>query len=193
MNSLRFNPYKICGYPQRVHHNFQFFGFLNLIRTVTNNISPNSTMIEIGSFMGESTMMFASTCYFDKIYSIDPYDGDDMGIKDLGLNNWNFIQEQFKINTRYFDYIEQINDYSQNVYNQFKDNSIDFIYIDADHTYESVKRDIELFIPKLKNGGIIGGHDYSNSWPGVKQAVTETIGKPTWYFKDTSWLHRIEK
>ena len=190
MNSLRFNPYKVTGYPDRVHHNYQFLGFINLLNTVVNNVGKNSIMIEIGSFMGESTMLFASTCYFDKIYSIDPYDGDDMGIE-VHFNNWNFVQEQFKINTRYFDYIEQINDYSQNTYNQFQDNSIDFIYIDADHTYESVKRAIELFIPKLKKGGIIGGHDYSDDWPGVKRAVTEIIGKPTWYFKDTSWLHKI--
>lgn len=191
MNSLRFNPYKVTGYENRVHHNYQLFGFIELLQVLTSNIKLGASMIEIGSFMGESTFLFASTCYFDKIYSIDSYDGDDMGIKGLDLKGWDFIQDQYKLNTRYFDFIEQINNFSFDVSDRFKDKSIDFIYIDADHTYESVKKDLELYIPKIKDGGIIGGHDYSDAWPGVKEAVTEIIGKPTWYFRDTSWLHKI--
>ena len=51
---------------------------------------------------------------------------------------------------------------------------LDMIFIDADHTYESVKRDIGLWWDKVKVGGIISGHDYDHSHqPGVKQAVDE--------------------
>ena len=42
----------------------------------------------------------------------------------------------------------------------FNDESLDFIYIDANHKYEYVKQDMETWFPKLRNGGIFAGHDY---------------------------------
>ena len=54
--------------------------------------------------------------------------------------------------------------------------SLDFVFIDADHSYEGCKADIEHWLPKLKTNGILCGHDYENSdYPkfGVKKAVDE--------------------
>jgi len=52
--------------------------------------------------------------------------------------------------------------------------SLDFIYIDGDHSYTGVKDDIRVWLPKVKRNGVLGGHDYTNlSVPGVKQAVDE--------------------
>jgi len=62
----------------------------------------------------------------------------------------------------------------------FKDNALDLIFIDADHKYESVKEDIIAWLPKVRKGGILSGHDYDgedNMHPGVKQAVDEIFGK----------------
>jgi len=53
----------------------------------------------------------------------------------------------------------------------FEDESLDFIFIDADHTYETVKRDIELWAPKVQKEGIIFGHDLN--WGDVARAVGE--------------------
>ena len=44
----------------------------------------------------------------------------------------------------------------------FKDNILDFLFIDGDHMYESVKSDLELYLPKMKGTGIIAGHDFES-------------------------------
>ena len=57
-----------------------------------------------------------------------------------------------------------------------EDRSLDLLFIDALHDYESVRDDISYWQPKVKHGGIICGHDYENRrFPGVKQAVHEVF------------------
>jgi cobalamin biosynthesis Co2+ chelatase CbiK len=51
--------------------------------------------------------------------------------------------------------------------------SLDFVFIDAGHEYESVCEDLNAWFPKLKNTGVIAGHDYTEHHPGVVRAVNE--------------------
>ena len=58
--------------------------------------------------------------------------------------------------------------------------SLDFAFIDAEHTYDAVTADIAAWLPKLRPGGLLCGHDYSipgersaHGWPGVVRAVDE--------------------
>ena len=53
------------------------------------------------------------------------------------------------------------------------DKSLDFVFIDAAHDYESVLTDLELWFPKIRDGGIIAGHDYCEHYNGVIKAVNE--------------------
>lgn len=58
---------------------------------------------------------------------------------------------------------------------------LDFVYIDADHSYQGCLTDIKAWFPKVREGGIMGGHDYgSSSFPGVKQAVDQFFGHLGW-------------
>lgn len=76
----------------------------------------------------------------------------------------------------------------------YKDNSLDFIFIDGAHDYKSVKEDVEHWFPKLKIGGYISGDDYA--WPSVSNAVDEYFGKknvksikaPTYNYVEQTWL-----
>jgi len=52
----------------------------------------------------------------------------------------------------------------------FDDNSLDFAYIDASHGYEDVIRDCVLWWPKIKNDGIMCGHDYRLDWHNMTKA-----------------------
>lgn len=56
---------------------------------------------------------------------------------------------------------------SSDMASRFEDNSLDFVYIDGNHAYDWVKEDIELWWPKIKQGGILAGHDYLDlDWTG---------------------------
>lgn len=80
-----------------------------------------------------------------------------------------------------------IRDYTFNAVKEFKDSEIDFVFIDADHSYEAVKKDIEDWDPKVKIGGYVFGHDID--WPTVKQAVEEKYGKDYVIEDDNVWYH----
>ncbi len=58
--------------------------------------------------------------------------------------------------------------------NNFKDGSIDMVFLDGNHCYEFISKDIAAYLPKMKKGGIISGHDYDD--PGVEKAVREAFG-----------------
>jgi hypothetical protein len=55
---------------------------------------------------------------------------------------------------------------------------VDMVFLDVTHLYETVKRDIDLWYPAVRSGGLFCGHDYSDIWPGVMKAVNERFGKP---------------
>ncbi len=63
----------------------------------------------------------------------------------------------------------------------YGDKAFDFVFIDADHTYEGVRADIDAWLPKVRPGGWLMGHDFNpNDFPGVVQAVTETFEPRTY-------------
>ena len=121
--------------------------------------------------------------------TIDPWQS---GIGDIcNVVDMDEIQSRFNIKMApYFekDMLIAIQAFSYEVEKDFRGGSFDVVYIDGSHKYKDVKRDIELYLPKVKKGGIIAGHDYRKKFPGVMKAVHETVGKPVRTFKDSSWI-----
>ncbi len=195
----RFNPdpkWWMDGYHD---YNKYFVGFIHMLNDLWGDWNTYAdkkkwNMIEIGSYMGESILLFNSIGIFNEIHSIEPFEGHEQHMVDYGYD-WDFVKEEFKTNTRLCKNIIQYEDYSYNVVDNFEDNSIDFIYIDGDHSYAGVKRDVELFIPKVKNGGFIGGHDYDHQeWMGVCDGVDDALHvKPTKTYLDMIWIKKIVK
>lgn len=174
--------------------NNQWFGLNDLIRDIHHRFGskygtplPKLRMLEIGSYMGESTAMFASSMIFSEIHCIDPFTGEEE-FNDSHSYDWKKVYEEFKLNTRFYNNIKLHIDFSYNIHSKFEDGFFDFIYIDANHKYDKVKKDIKLYLPKLASKGIIGGHDYHEVWPDVVNAVDDTLGKPTQFYWDSSWI-----
>lgn len=64
---------------------------------------------------------------------------------------------------------------------------LDFCYIDGAHDYESVKRDIAAVWPIIKRGGVMGGHDFAQQFPGVIKAVTEFAASTVPIGSSSAW------
>lgn len=175
--SMRFNPPKNWWIQDGNH---QWFGLVDLINDL--NFS-RAVMMEIGTYAGESTSMFAASCKFLKIHTCDPWD----------FPHAFEMKMQFKTNTRYWDFIEHHRKYSESIVDDFPTKYFDFVYIDGDHTYESVSRDIKTWLPKIKSNGFIGGHDYrKQEWPEVVRAVNEQFDKhQIRTYRDGSWLYEL--
>lgn len=115
------------------------------------------------------------------LYLIDSWSIYD-GLEDLSLqkipnslfhdNNYETTKQRMK---KYGSKVTLIRKTSEDAVNDIP-NNVDFVYIDANHLYEYVKKDIELYYPKVKSGGIIGGHDFRAD-TGVAKAVLEFIEK----------------
>ena len=80
-------------------------------------------------------------------------------------------QEAFENLRAYHDRITFVYKQSEEAHKDYQDGFFDYIYIDADHDYGSVKNDMNVWWPKVKKGGILAGHDISMT--GVKKALFE--------------------
>lgn len=72
----------------------------------------------------------------------------------------------------------------------YDDESLDFVFIDAAHDYDSVKADIVAWLPKIKPGGHIAGHDYH--WEGVNRAVNEAFDSKNIESHEDCWLYEVK-
>lgn len=140
----------------------------------------NAVFVEIGVWKGKSIMYMAQKIKESgktiKLYGIDTFEGLPVDSMPPGKNE--IKSSLFQI---YLHNIKPLNNYistikgnSHEVHEMFADKSIDFLYIDGDHSYQGIKKDIELWYPKVKPGGIIAGHDFIDDYNmGVVQAVKE--------------------
>ena len=167
-----------------------WFTFERLYKHMAESLPNGATVVEVGVYEGKSfaylmvEMINAGKRF--NIFAVDSFTFTGENGKSI-LDN--FIENMKPVEGKY----SIIKDQSWNAANKFEDGSIDFVFIDADHVYESVKRDILAWLPKVKKGGIIAGHDYCNEHPGVIQAVDEIFGEKLNrdYIDELCWMIKI--
>ncbi|KKH47216.1 class I SAM-dependent methyltransferase [Methanosarcina sp. 1.H.A.2.2] len=134
--------------------------------------SSEGMFVEIGSYLGSSSCFIAEGIQQSEkkshLFCIDTWQNDAMseGNKDT--------YKEFLNNTReYKNIISPLRGWSYDVAENF-DKKVDFIFIDGDHSYEGVKKDVDLWIPKLNPGALVVMHDIG--WAeGVQRVVMEDI------------------
>jgi len=145
------------------------------------------TGVEIGVLHGKNAERILKTLSIQKLYLIDPY---ELYIEVSGelSDTRNALQECKKRVSKSGEKVKFIIKKSSEAVNEIPDD-LDFVYIDGNHAYEFVKKDIELYYPKIKTGGVLGGHDFALSTKGVFKAVMEfvTDNELKLHGEDTDW------
>lgn len=141
----------------------KYQGGLDLINDL-DNIIGNGVGVEVGVFRGELSKRIMELWTGGTMYMVDIW--RKVGDEYTDVCN-NEEQIQYLVDTcnnvqGYEDRTIIIRTDSEKASKLFPDESLDFIYIDANHAYEHVKKDLEIWFPKLKKGGVFAGHDYIN-------------------------------
>jgi hypothetical protein len=152
-----------------------WFNFQNFYSKMVSKFD-NAIFVEVGSWLGRSTTYMAVEIINSKknikYYSVDTWEGCRV-LKNDPLVKTKQLFDKFLLNIQPVkNYIIPLKMTSIQASTLFDDNSIDFCFIDADHSYEYVSSDIKYWYPKIKINGILGGHDYRGG-NGVYQAVNE--------------------
>lgn len=151
---------------------------------------------EVGCERGNTTMMLMKEFPELIIYAVDLWEWQPRHFTTYSkgvYKDWNFeeIKETFDIQTdQYKDRIIELRGLSWEMANEVEDNSLDFVFIDADHGYRSVKKDIIAWTPKLKPNGMLSGHDINLI--GVIRATGELIGHRVQSGEDKCWYCKKE-
>jgi hypothetical protein len=153
---------------------------------VKNSKKKDIVVLEIGTQFGYNAFSMLRELPIKKLYLVDAYkDYIDDGVKFDFSSGEKVAHSKVK---KWESKIVWIKKYSSDAADEVKDD-LDFVYIDGNHSYEFVKKDIELYYPKIKPGGVIAGHDFAASFMGLCKAVTEFSKKKKLklYGKDDDW------
>ena len=146
-------------------------------------------IVEVGGWTGAGTSVFVT--HFRRVFVVDPWDarqGEIAAEEDVRAAEALF-NERHSQNCR----VVKVKKPSVTASLDFADGEVDVVYIDALHRYEAVHDDIQAWIPVVKKGGWLCGHDYDERrFPGVVKAVYERFKKSEiTTFPDTSWAVRL--
>lgn len=137
--------------------------------------------IEVGTWKGAFALKIIATLKPSKFSAVDPYElfPGMVSAPSIEYNNQESL-DQLAINvTKLLEASNGrlIREKSVDAASRFQDNSIDFVYIDGDHTLEGIQADINAWWPKVKTGGIFCGDDYNpgKTGKGFKYGVVEGV------------------
>jgi hypothetical protein len=172
-----------------------FFNYWPFYDMIARLLKSGDTAVEVGCWLGRSIIFLAQRLKpmpkLVRLFAVDHFRGEtnqkehEETVKFCGGN----LRDAFEANLQrcgVTEYVGIIEADSAEAAARFIGTGLAFVFIDAAHDYESVKRDIAAWLPKMKPGGIIAGHDIQ--WHEVDRAVTELLPKAmrlggVWFWK----------
>jgi predicted O-methyltransferase YrrM len=154
-----------------------------------NKQGATGKAVEVGSYSGMGTVILSQ--HFKEVFAVDPWlNGYDINDHASQTCPMKFVFEAFKERISQLGNVLYSRSKSLDALQFIKDGELDLVYLDGDHRYESVLNDLKGWMPKLKAGGIMAGHDWS--WQSIKKALKDEIGdKDYTLFQDDSWAIKL--
>lgn len=170
-----------------IRTNFSRYEFPELIDERNYKIA-----VEVGVNLGQFSYYLLKHSKLDLLISVDAYRGKYKS----AMKGAATLLEPFALQGR--SQLVRLTSVKAAEYHGDQNCDFDFVYIDAAHDEASVTQDIEAWMPLIRPGGIIAGHDYCEQHPGVIQAVNKFAKKTGWELYLTreawaSWFFEIPK
>lgn len=149
-------------------------------------VPNNGTIVELGAWKGRSSVVLGLACkpktaldasIHKRVYSVDTFLGspsERSGPHHEATLFPDGVYQQFLANVDRFNLSSLVFPLAmplEEAVNNFGPEVVDMLFIDCEHTYEATRLAFELWLPKVKPGGIILFHDYD--WPGVHGAIND--------------------
>lgn len=147
-------------------------GLVDLCCDIFRRNDPDKyTIADIGVARGISTQIFA---YYGSVLGVDHHLWDEakalIGMPRITLMEEDtFAAAEFLMGRQQFD----------------------CVYLDSVHEEDFLTREIKAWLPLVKKGGTICGHDANSEFPGVMKAVAKTLGGWDLIYSDSSWMKRL--
>jgi predicted O-methyltransferase YrrM len=143
---------------------------------MAKELGPKAEVVEVGVYQGRSLLFLAERLVVEgkldaRIFAVDPHDWED-GHRDARAfyTNWLTFGDHVMKMVRPLRFTSDVSA-------AFGDESLDLVFIDGEHDYGSVMADVSAWLPTVKMGGILAGHDYGHpECLGVERAVRELFG-----------------
>ena len=141
------------------------------IQFMKENLFGDLIGAEVGVYTGTNSEKIIKVLKPKKLYCIDPW----IAYCNHAQSTMKGCKEQAIKRLSKYPKVEIMEMGSKKASEKIEDNSLDFIYVDGNHEYESVKKDISYWWDKIKVGGVMGGHDIETRKPhdGAFKAVAE--------------------
>lgn len=170
------------------------FDRVGMLEHIKSKLGDNLIVAEVGCYQGDFSKEILKNLTPKEFHMVDSWGRHLPQYKDYRFleknDGWEKLYDEIKRNFNLKNVCIHRKQ-SMECVNEFPDKYFDFVYIDADHSYQSVKNDILAWSRKVKDGGILSGHDYiMNS---VKQALEEVRGEDYFLTKERmkSWFFEI--
>ena len=156
------------------------------------------TIVEVGVFRGKNAEVLRELFPKAHLYLVDPWTPSE-----AYLSSGSAVSENTKVYQKAEERVKTLFEDDPQVTLIKKDaetaadllpSNLDLVFIDANHSYETVKQDILTYLPKMRTGGILSGHNYGRKRiPDVKKAVQECFKDNFLLGQDEVWLHICEE
>lgn len=171
------------------HHGYRKRPMIEYIRKQRDDGSLVG--LEVGTHKGNNALYMMRMLDLKRLFCVDPYVGYDERSVDDVRSAERSAHQRLNCFPRCL-FIKADSKDAVDVVKRF-DVDLDFVYIDGNHSYESVQSDITVWYPLVKSGGLLGGHNFEMGYLGVVFAVVDFVRAYdlVLYGDDTDWW--IEK
>ena len=172
-----------------------WFDFADLYSDMVKTASQNAQFVELGCFFGRSTAYMAveilnsrKNIIFDVV---DKFNFNEDSNLDEIAQMYGYKGDFYNV---FIQNIEPVKFVIRHIWRMdtaaaaemYQDRSVDFVFVDDSHTYSNTRADVIAWLPKLKSGGVIAGHDIGRD--SVKKAVDELldwqkVSASCWYYR----------